>query len=108
MFVKRSPHNYIDALPGIKRKTLVYGEKTMLTEFLLEKGSDLIAHSHEQEQTGYLVKGKMVLTIGDEVCQVEPGDSWTIPGGIEHGAKVLEDSVAVEVFSPLRADYLNE
>jgi len=30
----------------------------------------------------------------------------SIPGGVEHGAEVLEDSVAVEVFSPVREDYL--
>ena len=37
-----------------------------------------------------------------------PGDSWSIPGGMPHGAEVLEDSVAIEVFSPVRDDYLPE
>jgi quercetin dioxygenase-like cupin family protein len=35
-----------------------------------------------------------------------PGDSWNIPMNVTHGAKVLEDSMAIEVFSPLREDYL--
>ena len=35
-----------------------------------------------------------------------PGDSWCIGGDVEHGAEILEDSVAVEVFSPVREDYL--
>ena len=34
------------------------------------------------------------------------GDSWCIPSGVEHGAEILEDSVAIEVFSPVREDYL--
>ena len=43
---------------------------------------------------------------GGETRDAGPGDRWCIPGGVEHGAGVLEDSVAVEVFSPVREDYL--
>ncbi len=95
-------------LDGIKRKTLVFGEKTLMTEFLLEKGKVLPVHRHPQEQTGYLVSGKIVLTIGKEDFNVSPGDSWTIPGDVEHSARIMEDSVALEVFSPVREDYLPE
>ena len=38
--------------------------------------------------------------------EVEPGDSWCLPGGVEHSVVALEDSVVVEVFSPVREDYL--
>lgn len=106
MFVKKSSEGYIDALAGIRRKTLAYGTQSLLTEFILEKGKLLPAHSHPQEQTGYLVSGSIILTIGGDKYKVEPGDSWSIPGGIEHSAEVLENSVAVEVFAPLREDYL--
>jgi quercetin dioxygenase-like cupin family protein len=107
MFTKHSKEGYILAVHGIKRKTLVHGDKTLLGEFHLEKGSLLPNHSHpDNEQTGYLVSGRMRLIVGGEIYEVEPGDSWCIPAGLEHRAEVLEDSVAVEVFSPVRADYL--
>jgi quercetin dioxygenase-like cupin family protein len=48
----------------------------------------------------------MEMTIGNETFTVESGDSWCIPGQIEHNVRVLEDSIAVEVFSPVREDYL--
>ena len=79
-----------------------------MSEFRLQKGAILPRHSHPHEQTGYLVTGKMELTIGAETSLLEPGDSWCIPGDMEHNATVLEDSVAIEVFSPVRADYLPE
>ncbi|MBN1437540.1 MAG: cupin domain-containing protein [Sedimentisphaerales bacterium] len=106
MFKKHSKTGYCFALEGIERKTLVYGQETLMTEFLLKAQSTLPQHSHPQEQTGYLVKGRMRLTIGGEEFDVEVGDSWCIPGGVEHGAEIIEDSVAIEVFSPVRADYL--
>jgi quercetin dioxygenase-like cupin family protein len=106
MFQKRSHHGYHPALDGVRRKTLVHGDETLMTEFLLGKGSVLPRHVHPHEQTGYLVKGRLRLFIGAEVYEAEPGDSWCIRGGVEHGAEILENSVAIEVFSPVRDDYL--
>lgn len=107
MFKKASQDGYIPAVPGITRKTLVHGEKTLLGEFHLQKGSLLPSHSHPNEQTGYLVSGRMRLIVNGEPFEVEPGDSWCIAADVEHRAEILEDSVAVEVFSPVRADYLD-
>jgi quercetin dioxygenase-like cupin family protein len=106
MIVQASDVGYVTALPGIARKTLVYGEKTLMVQFLLEKGATLPLHSHPYEQTGYLVSGRMVLTIGGRSVEVGPGDSWCIAEGVEHGAEVREDAVAIEVFAPVRPDYL--
>jgi quercetin dioxygenase-like cupin family protein len=106
MIRKHGEIGYTPAVSGIEQKTLVYGERTLMTEFLLKKGSRLPRHSHPHEQTGYLVSGRIRLLIGPEGNDMMPGDSWCIPGGVEHGAEILEDSVAIEVFSPVREDYL--
>lgn len=105
-FQKASEKEYTPMLPGIARRTLAYGESTLLAEFVMEQGAVLPLHSHPQEQTGYLVSGRMMLTIGEEENDVRPGDAWIVPGGVTHGARVIEDCVAVEVFSPVREDYL--
>ena len=106
MFYKSNDDGYKQVLEGIKLKTLVYGDKSLLAEFRLKKGSRLPLHAHPQEQTGYLIVGQIRLSIGGEPFEVKPGDSWCIPGGIEHGAEILADSIAIEVFSPVREDYL--
>jgi quercetin dioxygenase-like cupin family protein len=102
-----SPRGYVSALAGIQRKTLLDGGRTQLVEFKLATGAVIPAHQHPQEQTGYLLSGHMILTIAGLAHEVGAGDSWTIPGGVEHGVRVLEDSVAIEVFSPVRQDYRN-
>ena len=80
MFYKKSSGHYRDAMEGIRLKTLVHGDRTLMCEFLLEKGSTLPIHSHPHEQTGYLVSGRIGLIIGDEEFEAETGDSWCIPG----------------------------
>ncbi len=106
MFCKNNDIGYKQALEGIRLKTLVYGEKTLFTEFRLDKGCLLPKHAHPHEQTGYLISGQILLLIGEEIFEAKPGDSWCIPSNIEHGAEILADSVAIEVFSPVREDYL--
>ncbi|WP_246275889.1 cupin domain-containing protein [Methanolobus zinderi] len=107
MFARHHKEGYREVLPGIRMKTIVYGEKTLMTEFVMKKGSILGQHDHMHEQTGYLVSGKILLTIGDETFEAGAGDSWNIPGKMPHSAKILEDSVAVEVFSPRRDEYID-
>jgi quercetin dioxygenase-like cupin family protein len=107
MFKKQDASGYVKALDMITRKTLVHGAKTLMTEFRLERGALLPKHRHPHEQTGYLVSGRMDLSIGSETHEVSAGDSWCIPGDVEHSAIAREDSVAIEVFCPVREDYLS-
>ena len=106
MFVKDSAKALMPVVPGVQRKTLAVGEHSLMTKFVLERGSELPSHKHPHEQVGFLVSGRLLLTIGDESCEMEPGDSWAVPGDVEHCAKVIERSEAIEVFYPVRQDYL--
>ena len=106
MFYKQACSGYKLAVQGVMMKTLVYGENTLFTEFRLAAGHSLPRHRHTQEQTGYLVSGAIQLSVGESTYDVQPGDSWCIPGNVEHGATIVADSVAIEVFSPVRKDYL--
>ena len=106
MFYKKDLSNYRKAFDGVTYKTLAYGDKTLLGEFRLEKGCVVPNHNHPHEQTGYVVSGRMTFTIDGKDYDAEAGDSWNIPGNVEHSVKVLEDSVVIEVFSPVREEYL--
>lgn len=105
-YTKHSDAGYVEPLAGIRQKTLVFGERMLMAEFVLGRGSVLPGHSHPYEQTGYLVRGHIVLTIGQMRHDTRPGDSWCIPPGVSHGAEIFEDSVAIEIFSPVRPDYI--
>lgn len=107
MFYRKEDAGYKLLAEGVRLKTLVHGEKTHLCEFRIAKGGRVPEHSHPHEQTGYLVSGRMKFMVGDESFEARPGDSWCLPGHVAHAAEVLEDSVMVEVFSPLREDYLD-
>lgn len=108
MFYKNEEKGYSQVIEGVRIKTLVHGTNTLTAKFILDKGSALPSHSHPHEQTGYLISGKMRFNIDGTSYLAEEGDSWCIGGEVEHSVEVLEDSVAIEIFSPLREDYLPE
>jgi quercetin dioxygenase-like cupin family protein len=109
MFAKQSDAGWRRLTEGIEIKPLAYGEKTLMVLLRLQQGHEFPPHAHPHEQTGYLLSGHIRLALdGGEVYDAQPGDSWSIPGGVEHSGEFLEDSIAVEVFSPVREEYLRQ
>ena len=95
----------VEMLPGVVRRTLAVGERMLLVEITLQAGGTVPPHSHPHEQIGYLIKGRLQFEVDDRQTIVEAGGGYCIPGGVTHSAVALEDSVAVEVFSPVREEY---
>ena len=101
MFYKANAEGYKTLVDGIRMKNLVHGERIQLAEFHVDKGVKLPKHQHPQEQSGYLISGSMRFIIGEEARIVGPGDSWNIPSNALHGLEVFEDTITIEVFSPV-------
>lgn len=90
----------LETWPGVRRKTLALGERMILLEVSMEAGSVGKAHSHPNEQVGYVVRGKLRLRIGSDAHELGPGDAYVIPPDVEHEALALEETKVVETFSP--------
>ena len=71
-----------------------------------KRGDIVPFHSHPNEQNGYVISGKYRIRFDnyDEVIQV--GDSYSIPADSEHSVEVIEAGEIIDVFTPLRDDYL--
>lgn len=107
MFAQPDPSGYKEVAEGIKLKVLTYGQEMLMAEFRLSAGATLPKHDHPHEQNGYLVSGRIRLLVdGQEPFDSQPGGSWSVPGGVAHSAEVIEDSVVIEVFHPVREDFL--
>lgn len=106
MFTKAGAGKIKEPAEGIRLTTKVHGDKTLMVRFEMTRGARIPAHSHPHEQTGIMISGKLRFVVDGETREVEAGDSWCLKGGVEHSAEALEDSVVIEVFSPLREDYL--
>jgi quercetin dioxygenase-like cupin family protein len=103
--VRASDVGPVEMLPGIRRRTLAYGERLMVTQFLISQGTELPKHSHPHEQISYVLSGQLEMQVGDERYLLQPGDSLLLPGGMVHSALALQDVMVIDTFSPPREDY---
>ena len=103
--VVKSGQRHKRAFSGVEFFVGAIGERMMIICAPLKKGHEAVSHSHPHEQAGYCVRGRVLLTIDGESTEIEPDDSYVIPGGASHSVRVLEDALLVEMFSPPREEY---
>ena len=106
MISKKKNDGIVQMRKGIVRQTLVNGDRTHLVKFFVKKGAVMPTHAHREEQTGYLIKGRMIMTIDGIDHELNAGDSWSIRSHIPHAVSVIEDAVILDVFSPVRIEFL--
>ena len=95
----------VEAAPGVRRRVLSCGDAVMIVQFTIDEGAEVPEHSHPHEQIGHVVSGRVKFRIGDEVRELGPGDGYSVPGGVTHGAVGVTRTVAVDTFHPVREDY---
>lgn len=92
---------------GIKRKIMGYDEKIMLVKVHFESGAVGSMHNHPHSQVTYVQGGEFELTIGAETKTIKGGDSFYVPSNVMHGASCIKEGVLVDIFSPIREDFLS-
>lgn len=92
---------------GVKRKIMAYDNKLMLVRVAFEKGSVGPIHKHFHSQITNIESGRFEITINDEKKILKTGDAYYVPANIEHGCVCIEDGVLIDVFSPMREDFVN-
>jgi quercetin dioxygenase-like cupin family protein len=90
----------------ISRK-IVTGEREMLAQIYLKKGALVPMHSHEAEQMTYVLQGALKFLIAGEEITVREGEVLHIPSWVEHQAEALDDTFELDLFSPIRHDWLD-
>jgi quercetin dioxygenase-like cupin family protein len=79
----------------------------MLAQIYLKRGCLVPNHSHESEQITYVLQGALKFLIGGDEITVREGEVLHIPSWVEHQAEALEDTFELDIFSPIRQDWLD-
>jgi quercetin dioxygenase-like cupin family protein len=90
----------------ISRK-IVTGEREMLTQIYLKRGALVPMHKHESEQMTYVLQGGLKFLVGGEEVVVREGEVLVIPSWVEHQVEALDDTLTLDIFSPIRQDWLD-
>jgi len=91
--------------PLLQRR-VIHGQRLTLARVVLKKGCKVPLHSHENEQISSVFQGRLLFQIGGQETIVGAGELVHIPSGVQHLAEALEDCVCLDIFTPVREDWL--
>lgn len=90
----------------IKRKVMTYNQALMLVKVAFLKGGIGTMHKHPHLQISYIASGVFETTIGEDTKILKEGDVYFVPSDVMHGVVCLEDGILVDVFNPMREDFV--
>ena len=105
-FVEASKTPTEDLGEGLTRQILGFGPEIMIVRVWFDKGAVGEVHSHRHSQSTYVESGRFEVFIDGEKRVLAAGDSFYIAPHLAHGAVCLDAGVLIDVFSPLREDFL--
>ena len=91
---------------GVTRRVLAYTEQLMIVEVNFEAGSVGSVHTHPHCQNTYVKSGRFRFTIDGAPVEVGPGDTIAFPADIPHGTLCLEPGTLLDIFTPMREDFI--
>ena len=91
---------------GVSRRVLAYTESLMIVEVHFAAGGVGSVHTHPHCQNTYVRSGRFRFNVDGEAVEVGPGDTLAFPSGIPHGTLCLEAGALLDIFTPMRDDFV--
>jgi quercetin dioxygenase-like cupin family protein len=96
----------LEVLSDVISRKVISGDKAMVAQVFLKKGAVVPEHHHESEQITYILDGALKFELEGREVTVRKGEVLRIPSHVPHRAVALEDTLDLDIFSPIRADWL--
>ena len=91
---------------GVSRRVLAYTPQLMIVEVNFEKNGEGAVHTHPHSQSTYVISGRFRFNVDGEAVEVGPGDTLAFPPAIPHGTLCLEAGTLLDIFTPMREDFV--
>jgi len=97
----------LEKITEMVSRKIVSGDREMLAQTYLKRGALVPQHAHPSEQMTYVLQGALRFLVDGEEVIVREGEVIHIPSGATHQAEALEDTFELDVFSPIREDWID-
>ena len=106
MFGARTPRETVG--DGLTRQIFGYNDSILMAKVEFDVGAVGEVHTHPHSQVTYVESGEFDVTIDGATTRLGPGDSFYIEPNLDHGAVCRKAGVLIDVFSPVRDDFLDQ
>jgi len=98
----------IEQVSPLFHRHFMYGENVMLARIMLKKGCIVPMHQHHNEQVSFVFDGSLKFTFEDKEVVMNSGEVLVIPPNLPHKAEAMADTLAFDIFSPPRTDWISK
>ncbi len=98
----------LEVMSDMISRKVISGDKAMIAQVFLKKDAVVPEHHHESEQITYILAGALKFELEGREVVVRKGEVLRIPSNVPHRAVALEDTLDVDIFSPIRTDWLSK
>jgi quercetin dioxygenase-like cupin family protein len=106
VFIENDDVAWETVAEGIRRKIMSFDERVMMVKVDFEKGAIGVLHQHYHTQISHVESGVFEVEVSGEKKILKAGDAFHIPPNIIHGAVCLEAGMLIDIFSPMREDFI--
>ncbi len=106
MRVQRWKQEPVEQMNALIARQVIHGVNITMARLVMSKGALVPLHNHVNEQITTVLEGKLLFLLGGQPQTLDAGESLVIPPNVPHSVEALEDSVALDVFAPLREDWI--
>ena len=106
MFVRTEEIGWERSGEGVRRQVLGHGSDLMIVRVEFQSGAIGVLHNHPHRQATYVVAGRFAVTVGEQTTQLDAGDCFYAEADVPHGVEALEKGVLLDIFTPVREDFL--
>lgn len=76
---------------------VIKSDQGLVVFFSIHKDTELLPHSHKG-QWGTVLQGSLTLTVKGDTKTYVPGESYSIPSGAIHSARIPAGSIVMDIF----------
>jgi unsaturated pyranuronate lyase len=98
----------LEVMSEVISRKVISGQKAMVAQVFLKKDAVVPEHHHESEQITYILEGALKFELEGQEVIVRQGEVLHIPSNVPHRAVALEDTLDLDIFSPIRTDWLSK
>jgi len=98
----------LEEMSDVISRKLISGEKGMVAQVFIKKDGVVPLHKHESEQITYIMEGALKFELDGREVVVRAGEVLVIPSWMPHRAVALEDTLDLDIFAPIRHDWLQK
>jgi quercetin dioxygenase-like cupin family protein len=96
----------VEQMNPMVTRQVIHAQHITIARIGLASGGVVPTHAHINEQVLNMISGRLKVVLDGVAMVLEGGQTLVIPPNIPHSVEALEDVVAVDVFSPVREDWI--